>query len=60
MLRSVQEVRQTAAEGVAKTKENLTGHTPLDVAVTTKLQGEEVCNVQNENAQLNKLVSINV
>ena len=53
----MREVRETAAEGVAKIKESHASSTPMDVAMAISVAGKEVCDVQEENAQLNTLVS---
>ena len=50
------EVRAEASGGVARTKES---YGSSDTAVKT-LSGEEDCDILEENAQLNKLVSIDL
>ena len=60
VMRSVQEVRKAAAEGVARMKESRsTAHlVGGDDPVIIGVGGEEVCDIQLENAQLNGLVSV--
>ncbi len=69
MTRSLYEVRQSVAESVKKMKEKLEIHggdvtigtdgaVADDIAMVTRLKAEGVKDIQQENAELSKLVSI--
>ena len=54
MLHCVQEVRKAAAVGVARAKES---HGSPDETATTRLCSSDMCDIQHENAILNRMVS---
>ena len=69
--RSLQEVRQSVAEGVKKMKEKAIqgsgdvamvtdGVCPHDVAMVTQLKNEGLKDIQQENAELSKLVCLHM